>query len=142
MNDLKPLYPTFIWVIFEFVCLITLLLATNESVGLFATLMLIIGGLAIIPIFYFVIKYKKDVKMRKRGYEKKEVIFNVINGEIYVDNQKMKVSQNKFRREIYVTDLTTENFKDKATAHMTIYIPVVTFYGIIEEPYVNDFERF
>ena len=133
IGDLEPLYPLFIWFILMIVSII--LLAFTD----FAVILLLFGFLDLIPIFYFIIKYKKSFKQRKKGYEKKEVVFSVINGELYVDNKKMKVSQNKFKREIYVNDIVIKVIKSKFTITRA---PIATFNGIIEEPYVNDFEKF
>ena len=51
----------------------------------------------------------------------------------------MKVSQNKSKREIYVNDIVIKVIKSKFTSTRA---PIATFNGIIEEPYVNDFENF
>lgn len=133
MDNLKPLYPVFIWLIFMIVSIILLMFTY------FATILLFWGFLGVIPLFYYVIKYRKDFNLRKKGYEEKEVIFNIINKELYIDNKKMKVSQNKVKREIYVNDITVNVIKSK---FITTRAPIATFVGIIEEPYVNDFEKF
>ena len=130
--DNSTLYPVLIWAVFLFNSLIAMAVTDFAVFGIF------IGFLAIVPLFYYILKNKKEVKLRKRGYIRKEMTFNVIDDELYVDNKKMRVSQNKFKKEIYVNDITPKVMEGKYSTRVI----TATFIGIVEAPYVNDFEKF
>lgn len=90
----------------------------------------------IIPIWRNIRK-KTDEFRGEKSLVNKEITFNVVNGELYVDNKKiMNVLYNKSEKEIYIDDtITCEGMRGLKTSYST-------FIGIIEEPYLNDFIKF
>ena len=56
----------------------------------------------IIPIVYC--GRKKWILWSEKSIINKEVTFNAVNGELYVDNKKMNVAYNETKTEIYVDD--------------------------------------
>lgn len=124
-TKLKDIMPLGIWLI---ACFATLfMLRTTE----FAVLLMGIVFLSIIPITYFMTKKLAKEYKGENGWENKEITFNVINGNLYIDNKIMNVTQNKSQTEIYIEDIID------GTAPL-----MYTFMGTIEEPYVNDFIKF
>ena len=89
----------------------------------------------IIPICHSI--YKKIDEFRgKKSLVNKEVTFNVVNGELYVDNKKMNVIQSKSKKKLYIHDIMTYEGK------YGIKTKSDTFIGTIEEPRLNGFINF
>ena len=89
----------------------------------------------IIPICHCI--YKKNDEFRgKKSLVNKEVTFNVVNGELYVDNKKMNVIQSKSKKKLYIDDIMIYEGK------YGIKTKSATFIGTIEELYLNGFINF
>ena len=125
--------PLIIWVILIF---------TTFFLGItifpLALFLMIVIFFTIIPIFYNCYK-KTDEYRGEKSYINKEVTFETINSEIYVNNKKMNVTQNKSKTKIYVDDTIiytgmVKGFKIRTAGS--------TFIGIIEEPQVKGFIDF
>ena len=93
---LKIIAPFVIWVMSIFICLILI----DRSI--WVTFSMIVIFFLIIPIcIYF---YKSTEEFRGiNSFENKEVTFNVINGELYVENNKVNVK--KEGKELYVDNV-------------------------------------
>lgn len=126
---LKMYAPIFIWLIAEF---ITFLIGVK--VEPLALLLMIIIFFTIIPIVYC--GRKKRILWGEKSIINKEVTFNAVNGELYVDNKKMNVAYNETKTEIYVDDFMIYEGK------YGIKTIGATFIGFIEEPYLQDFIKF
>ena len=88
----------------------------------------------IIPIVYC--GRKKWILWSEKSIINKEVTFNAVNGELYVDNKKMNVAYNETKTEIYVDDFMI--YEGKYGVKTTS----ASFIGFIEEPYLQDFIKF
>ncbi|MBR3673526.1 MAG: hypothetical protein IKN65_04445 [Clostridia bacterium] len=128
---LKMLVPLGIWVI---------LILTSFIIGVkvtpLALLIMIIIFFMIIPITYYMRKSTDEFR-GEESFINKKITFNVINGELYADNIKLNVTQNKARTKIIVDNIsiiTTPRYKAKTY--------MVRFLGIVEEPYVDGFVKF
>ncbi len=126
---LKMYAPIFIWLIAEFIAF--LIGVKVEPLALF--LMFIIF-FTIIPIVYC--GRKKWILWSEKSIINKEVTFNAVNGELYVENKKMNVAYNETETEIYVDDFVTYEGK------YGVKTIGATFVGYIEEPYLQDFIKF
>lgn len=127
---LKIFTPLIIWVILMFA---TFLIAVK--INPFVIFLMFIIFFTIIPICYSI--YKKTDEFRgEKSLVNKKVTFNVVNGELYVDNKKMNVIQSKSKKEIYIDDIMTYEGK------YGIKTMSATFVGTIEEPYLNGFINF
>lgn len=86
---------------------------------------MIIIFLNIIPITYWTRK-KTEPFRGKNSFVTEEVVFNVINGELYADNIKvLNITQNKRTKEIYV-----DNIVISKGARYGIKTPYATLIGI------------
>lgn len=127
---LKIFTPLIIWVILIFT---TFLIAVK--INPFVIVLMFIIFFTIIPICHSV--YKKTDEFRgKKSLVNKEVTFNVVNGELYVNNKKMNVIQSKSKNKIYIDDIMTYEGK------YGVKTKSATFIGTIEEPYLNGFINF
>ncbi|MBO5349836.1 MAG: hypothetical protein J6A89_08485 [Clostridia bacterium] len=89
---LKIFTSLIIWVILMFT---TFLIAVK--INPFVIVLMFIIFFTIIPICHSI--YKKTDEFRgKKSLVNKEVTFNVVNGELYVDNKKMNVIQSKSKK--------------------------------------------
>lgn len=127
---LKLILPLAIWFV---VLIATFIIGIKVTAIAFA--FLIIVFLSIIPIAYHLRKSTHEFR-GKESIINKEVVFNAINGELYVDNKKMRVTQNKSKTKIYVDDIATYKARFGAKTSSA------TFIGTIEKPYINDFIKF
>lgn len=126
----KIFTPLIIWVILMFT---TFLIAVK--INPFVIVLMFIIFFTIIPICHSI--YKKTDEFRgKKSLVNKEVTFNVVNGELYVDNKKMNVIQSKSKKKIYIDDIMTYEGK------YGIKTKSATFIGTIEEPHLNGFINF
>lgn len=126
---LKMYAPIFIWLIAEFITFII-----GVKVEPLALLLMFIIFFTIIPIVYC--GRKKWILWSEKSIINKEVTFNAVNGELYVDNKKMNVAYNETKTEIYVDDFMI--YEGKYGVKTTS----ASFIGFIEEPYLQDFIKF
>lgn len=126
---LKIFTPLIIWEILMF---LTFLTAVKTNSLIFILLFIIF--FAIIPVCYGIRK-RIDEFRGEKSFVNKEVTFNVVNHELYIDNRKMNVTQRKSKK-LYIDDIGTIETKYKKRTYSANFI------GIIEEPYSNDFIDF
>jgi hypothetical protein len=128
---LKILVPLGIWFLLMVISFII-----GVKVTPLALPIMIIIFFMIIPIVYYIRKSTDEFR-GPEAFIIKEVAFNAINGELYVDNIKLNVTQNKAKTKIIVDNIsiiTTPRYKAKTY--------MVRFLGIIEEPYLADFVKY
>lgn len=98
---LKIFTPLIIWAILIFT---TFFIAVK--INPLAIILMFIIFFTIIPIVYFIRKGTDEFR-GKKSLINKEITFNVINGELYVDDKKMNVIQSKSKKKIYIDDIMT-----------------------------------
>ena len=130
-NTLKKiLFPLGIWLVLFFISFLIFIKVTY-----FALPFMFIIFFSIIPICYCCFKNTGEFR-GEASFINKEVVFHAINGELYINNTRLNVKQNKYTKEIYVDDIM---FLKAPYAGTT---PCATFVGIVQEPYVNGFIDF
>lgn len=123
------LTPLWIWVLLSF---ISVMMVTR--VTYFAVIPMFLVFLSIIPIFCFLMKKKKEIQAN--AFISREVTFHVKGNELFVDDIKLNVSKDVLEKEIYVDDIRFAHVRKCGT------VPVATFIGAVEEPYVDGFLEF
>lgn len=126
----KIIIPLIIWII-----LIIISLGMKNALFVFPVMVIIF--FSIIPICIYIHKITDEFRGEK-SFITKQVTFKTINGELYVENIKMNVKQNKSKTKIYVEDI--RRLKTKSGRNTNTYY--TTFIGTIEEPYLKDFIKF
>ena len=125
----KILIPIGIWIGLMIIAILMLSKTPLAILFIFAIF------LAIIPTILYMNK-SMDKYRSEKSFIEKEVTFNINNGNLYVDNKKMNISQDKSKTKIFIDDIDTSRTRRTGTSIHA------TFIGVIEEPYYNDFIKF
>lgn len=128
---LKVVGPLGIWFIS---CMAIFLIAVK--ITYWAVPFMIIVFLCIIPVFCYC--RKQAIKFRENSFVDQEVVFHVVDGELYKDDIKLNITKSRFHNEIYVDDITYVEGNGKYGGTGV----TCTFSGTVQEPYLDGFIRF